>query len=745
MFHRLLGLSNLRSTSPMAIALVQFVRLTVIVYLLAVLLRIVLLPETGVFSRLPALAIPAFLVVIPFLLPWQRWIATVQHAQWFLWLTVAVFWTSLLFGAWRTGTSGWWIFPLLTAVFAPALVSLGMGSAPPKSPWALNRSQGVALVVWAMGWVGLWWCTLHGPGQHPHEAMLMARETFVALAVTLAWYVLLQASMCHLSLARTRYAFAVGYLILSVLFIIPQNAMFELFVRHSTLVARHPVSVWTWPVALVVAGLLWTFRTSNRVVPVSIAIALVWSVIPVWVNPALAFYILPAMAVLWLFSVRPQWWLVPIFGWVGTLLLFDGAPAVDRQQLMLHSLSGTAVFVLTVLLLFRLSGAETGEGQPSEAIEAAPRLHQWESRLATATGFGIGLLTPLFGISVVDSVNIPFMQAMALLGILLGLSGYASVRYLLEEQARQRILREVTVLRESDALRRRLELAMRVTGLGWFEMDRQKGTVTWDGKAAAIWGFPEYTGGHTLTLASLMALVHPDDLPLLKDAWDFPLNDTNGNQLEFRIFWRDGSEHWLKEQYLQEVDEQGQMLRRMGFVHEVTERKNLTLQLEELSKVDALTGLPNRRHLHAIAADEFDRSRRIGSTCVVAMVDVDHFKHVNDTYGHAIGDLLLKHLASVCRADLRKIDTIARLGGEEFVILMPHTDEATAVAVLDRLRFVLQSSALILEDGREVAFTVSIGITSQKPDETDFDVVLKRADAAMYEAKRLGRNQVRLG
>ena len=145
------------------------------------------------------------------------------------------------------------------------------------------------------------------------------------------------------------------------------------------------------------------------------------------------------------------------------------------------------------------------------------------------------------------------------------------------------------------------------------------------------------------------------------------------------------------------------------------------------------------------AAQELARTERFGGTLSVLMLDVDHFKKVNDTYGHKVGDLLLQKLAETCRATLREIDVTARLGGEEFAVLLPNTDHTAAMDVAERLRHALADTKVPLEQGLPPRFTASIGVATLVDAATNIDTLLNEADHALYEAKRQGRNRVCAG
>lgn len=162
-----------------------------------------------------------------------------------------------------------------------------------------------------------------------------------------------------------------------------------------------------------------------------------------------------------------------------------------------------------------------------------------------------------------------------------------------------------------------------------------------------------------------------------------------------------------------------------------------------LALTDSLTGLYNRRylvsHLRRLMEDTGHRQKPLS----LLMLDVDHFKQVNDTYGHAVGDMALQHITEVMRTNVRNVDTVARLGGEEFVIVMPDTHETFAARVADRLRQRVADTAMVLPDGRSLSVTVSIGCAMRSsPDDDSVDALMNRADQALYRAKNAGRNRV---
>ena len=134
--------------------------------------------------------------------------------------------------------------------------------------------------------------------------------------------------------------------------------------------------------------------------------------------------------------------------------------------------------------------------------------------------------------------------------------------------------------------------------------------------------------------------------------------------------------------------------------------------------------------------------QRYESTLSILMLDIDHFKKINDVYGHPAGDLVLKKLAMIFQDVLRKVDIAARLGGEEFGVILPETVQEKALQVAERLREVIAATEVELPTGRQIQFTVSIGITALEDKRTQFETLLNEADKALYRAKQGGRNKV---
>ena len=166
--------------------------------------------------------------------------------------------------------------------------------------------------------------------------------------------------------------------------------------------------------------------------------------------------------------------------------------------------------------------------------------------------------------------------------------------------------------------------------------------------------------------------------------------------------------------------------------------------VETLATTDQLTGVLNRQASLRRLAAELERSSRYGSPLMVGLADIDHFKRVNDTYGHAAGDIVLRHVAQLIRGHLRSGDTVGRYGGEEFLIVLPETDVDRAAAAADKLRRLVGRTPVALPDGEQLAVTISIGVAAGSGQGLRLDTITRDADTALYAAKSLGRDQVYL-
>lgn len=169
----------------------------------------------------------------------------------------------------------------------------------------------------------------------------------------------------------------------------------------------------------------------------------------------------------------------------------------------------------------------------------------------------------------------------------------------------------------------------------------------------------------------------------------------------------------------------------------------LYTKTRELSVKDELTGINNRRHFQNMLQMEWKRALRFHRELSLIMIDVDYFKTYNDTFGHPQGDKVLKQIGTLLKKNLREVDTVARFGGEEFVLLLPDTDKRGAVAVAEKVRMMVEGQRFFTEDRKDTrTITISAGIASFPDDVREMDDLIDHADIALYRAKEMGRNMI---
>lgn len=176
-------------------------------------------------------------------------------------------------------------------------------------------------------------------------------------------------------------------------------------------------------------------------------------------------------------------------------------------------------------------------------------------------------------------------------------------------------------------------------------------------------------------------------------------------------------------------------------IADITRRKQLEQRLRSQADTDELTGLFNRRLFLRRTTEELARAHRYGRELHLALIDLDHFKHINDQFGHPVGDALLKHVSRILEQELRQSDLLARIGGEEFAVLLPDTNAEQALELMRRLQSQIRAFPLELHDTL-LPITFSVGITSVQHTDQEPTDLLKRVDQMLYRAKNLGRNRI---
>ena len=243
--------------------------------------------------------------------------------------------------------------------------------------------------------------------------------------------------------------------------------------------------------------------------------------------------------------------------------------------------------------------------------------------------------------------------------------------------------------------------------------------------------------------ANLRKKIHADDLEDYLERIRQSAETITEGCGEYRIVFSDGSVHWRFSSATPRKMDDGSILW-YGYADDIDARKALEAELVKQATTDALTGLQNRRSFFTNAERELARIRR-GKTVpgALIMIDLDHFKRINDTYGHGIGDEVLRQLARTLEHTLRVSDHAGRLGGEEFAVLLPDTSEEQGMLLAERLRASIAESAVTTPTG-DIFFTASMGLTVLDGTDSDINTALTRADDALYRAKEAGRNRIQM-
>ncbi len=288
----------------------------------------------------------------------------------------------------------------------------------------------------------------------------------------------------------------------------------------------------------------------------------------------------------------------------------------------------------------------------------------------------------------------------------------------------------------------RLEAALDGSSVALWDTDLRTGRVYLSEAWSGIVGAPRKET--IATTDELVGILHPDDVETVKRASLEAVKGLRANYaLEHRVRTRAGEWRWIISRgRVTERDAAGRALRMIGTNVDITERRRMEEAIQSAAQIDALTGLANRALFDERLKLAAARCRRQGGQLAVLYLDLDRFKQVNDSLGHAAGDALLKDFAARLRHSVRATDTVARFGGDEFVLLLEDVkDSVNAVAVAEKI--IAESRQPLSIEGREIVATASVGIAYGTG--MDEETLVKRADAALYQAKGAGRDRYSLG
>lgn len=310
-----------------------------------------------------------------------------------------------------------------------------------------------------------------------------------------------------------------------------------------------------------------------------------------------------------------------------------------------------------------------------------------------------------------------------------------------------KVTRDITARKQTECSLRlvseRLSLATEVAKVGVWEWDLASDTITWDDTMFDIYGLPSVV---PMPYEKWSAAVHPDDLPESEARLRRAIDEGGEAALEFRILRTDGSLRNVSAICRVVVDKQTNVTRLIGVNTDVTERTKTELALRKSqaemthsAQHDFLTGLPNRMLLDDRVKQAITMASRHGKKMAILFLDLDCFKYINDSLGHAIGDKLLQSVARRLEGCVRASDTVSRRGGDEFVVLLPEVDRLNDPAVAGG-RILQAMSSVHSIDEYDIRVTASIGISVYPHDGLDAQTLIENADSAMYRAKQNGPN-----
>jgi diguanylate cyclase (GGDEF)-like protein/PAS domain S-box-containing protein len=295
-------------------------------------------------------------------------------------------------------------------------------------------------------------------------------------------------------------------------------------------------------------------------------------------------------------------------------------------------------------------------------------------------------------------------------------------------------------LRESEE---RFRYALDVTSDGVWDWNIKTGEVIFSDKWCRSLGYEP--DGVVNNVNFWKAILHLDDIEETMNKLNEHFEGkTETYECENRLMKSSGEfRHNLDRGRVFEWDEHGKPLRMIGTDTDITERKKMEDELKHMATHDHLTGLYDRNVLEQQLNDEIQRASRYNHNLSVFMLDIDHFKTINDNYGHQIGDKILQHFAKELEFSIRNTDYPTRYGGEEFVVILPETPLPKAEELAERLRNQIAEHRFPIDNDEDINLTISIGIATFPENAQTGQELLEVADSAMYAAKEAGRNQVK--
>ena len=310
--------------------------------------------------------------------------------------------------------------------------------------------------------------------------------------------------------------------------------------------------------------------------------------------------------------------------------------------------------------------------------------------------------------------------------------------------ARLMIVRDLTeqerTLEQLRISEERWQLALRGAGDALWDWDIATGRVFLSARWCSMLGYEAAEIGETRE--DLLRLLHPDDIETMNEALEGHLAGATATfTAEYRLRHKNGAWRWIMDRGQAVWDERGRPVRMAGSHTDITERRAAEELLTAQARTDALTGVANRREFDRLFGQQFRAARENAEPLSVCICDLDRFKEVNDYYGHAAGDRVLIAFAEILRRNVRRADTLARIGGDEFGLALDRASAKEAYLIMERIREQLRATTFESGDGVSFSVTSSFGVAALRSTHQNCDELMEEADRCLYEAKGNGRDR----
>ncbi|ATX82379.1 PAS domain S-box-containing protein/diguanylate cyclase (GGDEF) domain-containing protein [Mariprofundus ferrinatatus] len=298
-----------------------------------------------------------------------------------------------------------------------------------------------------------------------------------------------------------------------------------------------------------------------------------------------------------------------------------------------------------------------------------------------------------------------------------------------------------TDITEQKKMQDDLSQAQKVANIGSWSLNLTNNELSWSDQIFNIFGIDQ--SEFEASYEGFLSTIHPDDLDMVGQRYQQSLNNDMPYDIIHRIIRKDNKEvRWVHEVCAHQRDNNGNVIRSDGTVQDITERKLAQDEIQRLAMTDQLTGIANRNQFHRRFDEILKLARREKKVVILMLLDLDRFKPVNDTFGHQVGDSLLKQAAAILAKNCRDTDVVARLGGDEFAIILVHPDSRDRASEISE-RIISELTKPFTIENQQINIGISIGLAAYPADADNEDRLINHADKALYKAKEAGRNTYR--